>query len=101
MCPAAAPTSPGASAAEDLQRLRTSGQRDHRTTGPVRTKDSADAMSRGLHSITPAGESLWVPLVGSNAERGNAVVLDITKWGWVQILLGGVLVLGDLVAAAA
>jgi hypothetical protein len=34
--------------------------------------------------------------VGWNASTSNAVVLDLTEWGWVHILLGACLVLAGL-----
>jgi len=34
--------------------------------------------------------------VGWNAETSNAVVLDITQWGWVHVILGAILALSGL-----
>jgi hypothetical protein len=34
--------------------------------------------------------------VGWNAVTSNAVVLDVTQWGWVHLFLGGVLMLSGI-----
>jgi len=34
--------------------------------------------------------------VGWNSVTANAVVLDISQWGWVQLILGGILLLSGI-----
>ena len=46
-----------------------------------------------IYGLIAVVNDTWV---GWNSETANAVVLDISQWGWVQLILGGVLLLSGI-----